>query len=126
MGVCNNITPSCDVCYEAIYGECNDVITFSLGLTGNTTFFLNLIDKFDIVTQLTVITDDNGDFTITQTWVEFFGPIEIQIFSDADRNTRVIFTVDSTNFDCIVFLDPSTCNSILNFSESCNSQYLTL
>ena len=126
MGFCNNITQGCEVCYEAIYGECNDVITFSLGLTGNTTFFLSLIDKFDIVTQLTVTTDVNGDFDITQTWTEFFGAVEVQIFSDVMRNTRVLFTVNSISFECIVLDDPSVCDNKLDFSESCNSQYLTL
>ena len=126
MGFCNNITPDCDTCLELVYGECNDVITFSLGLTPDTVFFLNLIDKFDIVTPLTVTTDGNGDFTITQTWTEFFGAIEIQIFSDAARNIRVSFIDNSTSFDCIVFNDPSSCNNILDFSNSCNSQYLTL
>ena len=126
MGFCNDITPACVTCYEAIYGKCNDVITFPLGLDASTTYYLNLIDKFDIVTQLTVTTDVNGDFDITQTWTEFFGAIEIQIFSDPDRNTRVLFTVNSISFDCIVLDDPSVCDNKLDFSKTCNSQYLTL
>lgn len=126
MGFCNDITPGCDVCYEAIYGECNDVITLSLGLAATTTFYLNLIDKFDIVTQLTVITDASGDFTITQTWAEFFGTIEIEIYAEPARVTRVIFTVGSTTFDCITLSGPEVCSNNLDFSEVCNSQYITV
>lgn len=102
MGFCNDITPTCDVCFEFSYGKCNDVLTFSLGLAGNTTFFLSLIDKFDIVTFLTVTTDANGDFTITQTWTEFFGAVEIQIFSDPARTTIVEFIESSVTYNCIV------------------------
>lgn len=126
MGFCNDIPPSCDTCLEAIYGKCNDVITISLGLSGLTTFFLNLIDKFDIVTQLTVITDANGDFTITQTWTEFFGPIEIEVYADPQRATRVTFTVGGTNFDCVTLEGAGACSNRLDFSEVCNSQYLTV
>ena len=132
MGFCNNITPDCDVCLELVYGECNDVITFSLGLTPDTVFFLNLIDKFDIVTPLTVTTDGNGDFTITQTWTEFFGAIEIQIFADIGRVDLISFTVDGTSFNCIVTQSgvvtsaPIICPLTLDFSFACNSQYLSL
>lgn len=126
MGFCSDISPSCDTCYGAIYGKCNDVITLSLGLTASTTFYLNLIDKFDIVTQLTVITDANGDFTITQTWTEFFGSIEIEIYADPSRATRVNFSVGGTSFDCVTFEGVGACSNRLVFSEVCNSQYLTV
>lgn len=130
MGFCNNITPTCDTCLEFIYGKCNDVLTFSLGLTPNTVFFLNLIDKFDIITQLIVTTDNSGDFTITQTWTEFFGAIEIQIFTDASRENLVPFVIGSTSFDCIVAKAGGEiilfCPNLLDFSFSCNSQYLIL
>ena len=94
MGFCNDITPSCDVCFAFSYGECNDVLTFSLGLSENTNYFLRLIDKFDIVTFINVATDGSGDFTITQTWTEFFGGVEIQIytskkFCDMERYCKV-------------------------------------
>jgi len=126
MGFCNDITPNCDTCFEAIYGECNDVITLSLGLNALTTYFLNLTDKFDIVTPLTVTTDGAGDFTITQTWTQFFGAIEIEIFSDSDRTVKVAFIVGAVSFNCIVLNNPTVCSNILDFSESCNSQYITL
>ncbi len=130
MGGCNDITPTCDVCFEFLYGKCNDVLTFSLGLTANTNFFLSLIDKFDIVTFLTVTTDVSGDFTITQTWTEFFGAVEIQIFIDAARENRVPFAIDGTSFDCIVAqaggVTVSFCPNILDFSFACDSQYLIL
>lgn len=132
MGFCNNITPTCDTCFEATYGECNDVFTLSLGLDENTTYFLNLIDKFDIITPLTVTTDANGDFTITQTWTEFFGAVEIQIFADVGRVDLVTFTVDLTTFNCIVAQSggvtsaPIICPLTFDFSFTCNSQYLSL
>ncbi|KKN67193.1 hypothetical protein LCGC14_0463660 [marine sediment metagenome] len=132
MGFCNDITPTCDVCFEFSYGKCNDVLTFSLGLPPNTVFFLNLIDKFDIVTQLTVLTDASGEFTITQTWTEFFGAVEIQIFTDATRENLVPFVIGSTSFDCIVATaggitaSPVICPELLDFSFACDSQYLIL
>lgn len=126
MGFCNDITPNCDTCYDAIYGECNDVITLSLGLTPLTTYYLDLIDKFDIVTPLTVITDGAGDFTITQTWTQFFGAIELQIYSDSARTVLVSFIIGGTSYNCVILGNPSICNNILDFSESCNSQYITL
>lgn len=132
MGFCNKIAPTCDVCFEFSYGKCNDVLTFSLGLTGNTTFFLSLIDKFDIVTFLTVTTDASGDFTVTQTWTEFIGAVEILIFTDSARENLVPFVIGSTSFDCIVAQSggvtssPIICPLLLDFSFSCNSQYLIL
>lgn len=130
MGFCNDITPTCDVCFEFNYGKCNDVLTFSLGLPPNTVFFLNLIDKFDIVTQLTVTTDPSGDFNITQTWTEFFGAVEIQIFTDVTRDNLVPFVIGSTSFDCIVATAEgeiiSVCPELLDFSFACDSQYLIL
>ena len=132
MGFCNNITPSCESCYEATYGECNDVITLSLGLTPLTTYYLDLIDKFDIVTPLTVVTDGSGDFDITQTWSEFFGAVEIQIFTDPARVHKVTFTVDTTAYNCIVAVaggitsTPITCPLTLDFSFTCNSQYINI
>lgn len=132
MGFCNDITPTCDVCFEFSYGECNDVLTFSLGLTPLTTFFISLIDKFDIVTFLTITTDASGDFTITQTWTEFFGAVEIQIFTDSTRDNLVPFVIGGTSFDCIVAQaggvtsSPIICPLLLDFSFTCNSQYLAL
>ena len=102
MGFCNDITPNCDTCFEFSYGECNDVLTLSLGLTALTIYYLNLIDKFDIVTQLTVTTDGAGDFTITQTWTEFFGAIEVNIFLDANRTIPVSFIVNSISYNCLI------------------------
>lgn len=102
MGFCNKISPVCDVCFEVLYGKCNDVLTLSLGLPTNTTFFLNLIDKFDIVTPLTITTDGSGDFTITQTWTEFFGDIEVQIFSDTGRTELVDFLQNSNAYNCVI------------------------
>lgn len=102
MGFCNNIDPNCDVCFEVLYGKCNDVLTLSLGLTPSTEFFLNLTDKFDIVTQLTVTTDISGDFTITQTWTEFFGDIEVEIYSDSDRTILVSIEQDFTAYACVL------------------------
>ena len=104
MGFCNDITPTCDVCFEVLYGECNDVLTISLGLTPSTTFFLNLTDKFDIVTPLTVTTDGSGDFTITQTWTEFFGDVELEIFSDSGRTLIATFVQDSTVYNCVLLV----------------------
>ena len=104
MGFCNDITPTCDVCFEVLYGECNDVLTISLGLTPSTTFFLNLTDKFDIVTPLTVTTDGSGDFTITQTWTEFFGVVELEIFSDSGRTLIATFVQDSTVYNCVLLV----------------------
>jgi len=102
MGFCNNITPQCDVCFEVLYGECNDVLTISLGLTPSTTFFLNLTDKFDIVTPLTITTDGSGDFTITQTWVEFFGDVEVEIFTDSDRTISLVFVQNTIVYHCVI------------------------
>lgn len=102
MGFCNDITPTCDVCFEVLYGKCNDVLTLSLGLAPSTTFFLNLTDKFDIVTPLTVTTDISGDFTITQTWTEFFGDVEVEIFSDAGRTIIVPITQNLIEYLCII------------------------
>jgi len=132
MGFCNNITPTCVTCYGATYGECNDVFTLSLGLLPLTTYYLNLIDKFDIVTELEVTTDANGDFTITQTWTEFFGAVEIEIYSDPTRVVKVSFTVSSTTYDCVIAVAggvasaPIICPLTLDFSFTCNSQYLAL
>ena len=129
MGFCNEITPTCDTCYELTYGECNDVITLSLGLTPLTVYFIDLIDKFSIVTPLTVTTDSNGDFTITQTWTEFFGAVEIQIYNDVGRVDLVTFTVNGTSFNCVISQSggvtsaPSICPLTFNFSFPCNSQY---
>lgn len=132
MGFCNDITPTCDVCFEATYGKCNDVFTLSLGLMPLTTYYLKLIDKYDIVTELVVITDAIGAFDITQTWTEFFGDVEIQIFSDSGRINLVTFTQNSIEFNCIiassggVTSSPIICPLTLDFSFSCNSQYLAI
>ena len=132
MGFCNDIAPTCETCFEATYGECNDVITLSLDLNPLTTYYLDIIDKFDIVTPLTVVTDSSGTFDITQTWTEFFGAVEIQIFSDEARVNLVSFTTDSITYDCIVAQSggitssPIICPLTLDFSFTCNSQYLSL
>ncbi len=102
MVFCNDITPTCDVCFEVLYGECNDVLTISLGLDASTTFFLNLTDKFDIVTPLTVTTDGSGDFTITQTWTQFFGDVEVEIFSDSGRTIPIVFIQNSIVYHCVI------------------------
>lgn len=102
MGFCNDITPTCDVCYEVASGACNDVITLSLGLTPATTYYIDLIDKFDIVTPLTIITDGAGDFTVTQTWSEFYGAVEVEIYLDALRTVRVSFTLIGISYNCII------------------------
>jgi len=104
MGFCNDITPACDVCFEVLYGKCNDVLTLSLGLTPSTTFFLNLTDKFDIVTPLTVTTDGSGDFTITQIWTEFFGDVEVEIFSDAGRTLLVTVVQNGALYNCVILV----------------------
>lgn len=114
MGFCNDITPTCDVCFEVLYGECNDVLTISLGLTPSTTFYLNLTDKFDIVTPLTVTTDGSGDFTITQTWVEFFGDVEVEVFSDSGRTSIVTFVQNPNVYNCVILTQElSGSNSII-------------
>lgn len=132
MGFCNDITSSCDVCFEITYGKCNDVFTLSLGLTPLTTFFLKLIDKFDIVTLIEVTSEANGDLNITQTWTEFFGAVEIQIFSDPARTTIVEFTESGVTYNCIVAQSggitssPIICPLTMDFSFTCNSQYSSL
>lgn len=125
MGFCNDIIPTCDTCFTVVYGVCNDVLTLSLDLTPATTFYLDLIDKFDIITQLTVITDGNGDFTITQTWTQFAGAMELQIFLDEARTNQVNFSQGGVTFDCVVmgFGSIAFCSNKLDFSEFCNSQY---
>jgi len=102
MGFCNDITPTCDTCYEITYGNCNDTLTFNLGLGATTNYYLNLIDKYDIVNEEDVVTDGSGDFTIVQTWTEFFGAVEVEIYDDAPRTNRVSFTISGTTYDCII------------------------
>ena len=102
MGFCNDITPNCDTCHTISYGNCNDVLTISLGLNPLTDFFLTLTDKFDIVTNIDVTSDGSGAFNLTQTWTEFFGAIEVTIFSDSNRTILVPFIVNSTNFNCLI------------------------
>ncbi len=130
MGFCRDITPTCDTCFEAVYGVCNDVLIISLSLTADTTFYVDLIDKFDIITQLTVVTDSNGDFTITQTWTQYAGAMEIQIFSDEARTNQVNFSQGGTTFDCVVLQaragGVAFCSNQLDFSEFCNSQYAAI
>lgn len=128
MGSCNDIAPTCDTCFEVVYGVCSDVLTISLNLTALTTYYIDLIDKFDIITQLTVTTDALGDFTITQTWTQFAGAVEIQIFSDAARTNQVNFSQGGVTFDCVVmqFGSMAFCSNQLDFSQSCNSQYAAI
>ncbi|KKN74676.1 hypothetical protein LCGC14_0388780 [marine sediment metagenome] len=114
MGFCNNITPTCDVCFEVLYGKCNDVLTLSIGLTPSTTFFLNLTDKFDIITPLTVTTDSSGDFTITQTWTEFFGDVEVEIFSDAGRTILITVIQNSNIYNCILLVQELSGSNNIN------------
>lgn len=104
MVFCNPISPNCDTCFEVVYGNCNDILTLSLGLDAATTYYLNLTDKFDVVTPLTVVTDGSGDFTITQTWTEFFGGIEITIFSDAGRTALVTVSQNGIAYNCVLLL----------------------
>ncbi len=104
MVFCNDISPNCDTCFEVEYGNCNDVLTLSLGLTPSTNFFLNLIDKFDIITQIDITTDVSGDFTITQTWTKFFGDIELQIFSDSGRTILVTVTQNAIIYSCVLLV----------------------
>ncbi len=108
MVFCNDITPNCDTCFEVQYGNCNDTLTLSLGLAVTTNFFLNLTDKFDIVTPIDVTTDGSGDFTITQTWTEFFGAVEMTIFSDSNRTALVVITQDSKNYNCVLLVTELT------------------
>jgi hypothetical protein len=130
MGFCNDITPTCDVCFVVDYGVCNDVLLLSLNLAPSTTYYLDLIDKFDIIAQTSVATDANGEFNLTQTWTQYFGAIELQIFSDADRLNRVAFVKDGTEYDCVILQGGvagiAFCSNELDFSELCNSQYLIL
>lgn len=130
MGFCNDITPTCDVCFETAYGQCGDVLEFNLGLGAVTTYYLNLIDKFDIITQTTVITDAFGNFTLTQTWTQFTGSIEIQIFTDAARLNQLTFSQGGIDYDCIVMSlgvgGVEFCSNKLNFQEECNSQYVPM
>lgn len=104
MGFCNDITPECVTCFEVSDGNCNDSLSLSLGLTGLTTYYLNLTDKFDIITPLDVTTDALGDFIITQTWTEFFGAIEVEIYTNATRIAadKVSFIISGTSYDCLI------------------------
>tara|TARA_Y100000296_G_C5063512_1_gene201109 strand:- start:241 stop:558 length:318 start_codon:yes stop_codon:yes gene_type:complete len=102
LGFCTNTTPTCDTCYEIADGNCTDVLNINLGINPATTYYLNLIDKFDITTELTITTDGAGNFTITQTWTEFSGAVEVEIYSDAARTVKVSFTISGTSYNCII------------------------
>ncbi len=104
MVFCNPISPNCDTCFEVVYGNCNDVLTLSLGLDAATTYFINLTDKFDVVTPLTVLTDGSGDFTITQTWTEFFGGVEVDIFADSERTILISIVQNSKYYNCVLLV----------------------
>lgn len=108
MVFCDPISPNCDTCFEVEFGNCDDVLTLSLGLDAATTYYLDLIDKFDKITQLTVITDGSGDFTIIQTWTEFFGSIEVQVYSDAARTILVPITQNAIVYQCVLLVKELT------------------
>jgi len=101
MGFCNEIIPTCDTCYVISNGGCGNTIAVNIGLTPITTYYIELIDKFDIVTQTSVVTDVNGNFTLEQTWAN--GSMEMLIYSDSGYTVPVTFVISTITYKCIIF-----------------------
>jgi len=110
MGVCDNPSVNCDVCFEVLIGDCLATITLSLGLTPSTLFFFRLIDKSGREYDFTATTDGSGNFAIDKTQLpddlinQFAGDFELQIFSDSGRTVLVSIIQNGTLYNCTLLV----------------------
>ena len=112
MSFCNNMTPTCDVCYTTTLTDCDD-LTLTTGLA-DASYYFTIIDKFGKghTYQYSVVA---GDVTLLKAnypdgfFNEYSGKYEIFAHTLETTYTRLDLTISATIYKCILFDVTSTC-----------------
>lgn len=104
MGICNDIHPTCDTCFELVIEDCLDPVTIP-NLNASTEFFVDIISMFDVVTQQTLTSSASGVLTIDQTSLTIspHQVYEVIVYADSARTQVVEIAFGEVNYPCIIF-----------------------
>lgn len=106
MAVCDlDISFNCDQCYEV--SKASDALTFAVGLTPSTQYFLFVTDKFKKIYRVLITTSVTGGFTINNDdfpgtlFNKFAGTFTVFISLDANAADTETLTISAVEYGCI-------------------------